>query len=204
MAAPVLWAASIVACAALRPGYSHVTQYISELGERGSPTELLMRYTGFVPTGLLHVAFAVALCATFRRSPPAVIAATLLAVNGLARAAAGFFPCEPGCAGTAATFAQRLHSISATIGFLALIGSVSLWSVLFRHHPAVRDLAVYSAASAAVGLVFLALMAWSAEPGTARGLYERFSSGALSLWVFVFAIRLWKSYTRLTSQQETP
>ena len=42
----------------LRPEYSHFSQYISELGERGSSTELIMRYAAFVPTGLMHIAFA--------------------------------------------------------------------------------------------------------------------------------------------------
>jgi hypothetical protein len=35
---------------ALRPGFSHVTQYISELGERGSSTEVLVRYGAFEVT----------------------------------------------------------------------------------------------------------------------------------------------------------
>jgi hypothetical membrane protein len=56
--APLLWVTGIVLCGTLRPGYSHFAQYISELGERGSSTEFLMRYGAFVPTGLMHLAFA--------------------------------------------------------------------------------------------------------------------------------------------------
>jgi hypothetical protein len=41
------------------------------------------------------------------------------------------------------------------------------------------------------GLVFLLLMSWSAELRRGTGLYERLSSGVLSLWVLVFAVRLW-------------
>src|ERR1043165_6282010 len=95
--APVLWASSIALCGSLRPGYSHLTQYISELGERGSSTELLMRYAGFLPTGAMHVLFAGALYSAFKGSRSAALGALLLALNGLARAAAGMFPCEPGC-----------------------------------------------------------------------------------------------------------
>jgi len=43
-----------------------------------------------------------------------------------------------------------------------------------------------------VGLVFLLLMVWSAELRAGTGLYERLSSGVLSLWVLVFAARLWR------------
>src|SRR5215211_3356897 len=77
--APVLWAAAIILCGGLRPGYSHLTQYISELGERGSSTEYLMRYAGFVPTGILHVLFAGSLYVALKGDRPAPAPALLLA-----------------------------------------------------------------------------------------------------------------------------
>jgi len=40
--------------------------------------------------------------------------------------------------------------------------------------------------------MFLMLMVWNAEPGSARGLLERLASGTLSLWVFIFAARLYR------------
>jgi len=33
-------------------------------------------------------------------------------------------------------------------------------------------------------------MLWNAEQGGGRGLFERLSSGVLSLWILVFALRL--------------
>jgi hypothetical protein len=78
------------------------------------------------------------------------------------------------------------------LGFMALIVSVALWSIVFRQYRGLRNLAVYSGASAVAGLLFLLLMTSNAEPGTARGLFERLSSGVLSIWIFVFAARLWR------------
>ena len=187
--APLLWASLIVLCGALRPGYSHFTQYISELGERGSSTELLMRYGAFVPTGLMHIAFAATLATAFRSSRLGVLAAILLGLNGLARIGAGFFPCDVGC-GETGSLGQRMHSLSAAVGFLALVVSAVLWGVVFTRTNKLKNLAAYSAASGVLGLAFLLLMLWSAEHGTARGLFERLSSGVLSLWILVFALRL--------------
>lgn len=187
--APLLWAAAIAYCGTLRPGFSHLTQYISELGERGSSTELLMRYGAFAPTGLMHLAFAGALATIFRSSRLGVIAAILLGLNGLARIGAGYFPCDAGCTETG-SLGQRMHSLSAGVGFLALAVSTILWSVVFKRTSRLRNLAVYSVASGVLGFAFLLLMVGSAEPGTARGLFERISSGALSLWILVFALRL--------------
>jgi len=190
--APLLWAFAIVFCGSLRPEYSHFTQYISELGERGSSTEFIMRYAGFLPTGLMHMAFAAFLYVAFRGSRLAVIAATLLAINGLARIGAGLFPCEPGCVGPALSLSQQLHSLSARIGFFALIGAAVTWGIFLRRYRSLRGLSLYSVGSGTVGLVFLLLMAWSAELKAGTGLYERLSSGVLSLWVLVFAAKLWR------------
>ena len=192
MLAPVLWASSIIFCGTIRPGYSHLTQYISELGERGSSTELIMRYAAFVPTGLMHMFFAAFLVVAFRGSWPGAIAATLLGLNGLARIGAGVFPCDVGCGGATVSLSQRMHSLSAGVGFFALIVAAVLWGVIFKRYRGLRNLTAYSVGSGAVGFVFLLLMLWSAEPGTARGLFERLSSGALSLWILVFAVRLWR------------
>jgi hypothetical membrane protein len=118
-----------------------------------------------------------------------VLAAILLGLNGLARIGAGLFPCEVGCEETG-SLGQRMHSLSAGVGFLALVVSAVLWSVVFRRTRDMQSLAAYSVASGALGLAFLLLMVWSVEQGSARGLFERLSSGVLSLWILVFALRL--------------
>lgn len=191
--APVLWASAIILCGSRRPEYSHLTQYISELGERGSSTEFLMRYLGFVPTGVMHVAFAASFYAIFRGSRLASIVAALVALNGLGRIVAGLFPCEAGCAGPRVLLSQKLHSLAAGVGFLALIGASILWGLQLRRQKNLRGLSLYSIGTGVCGLVFLLLMSWSAELRAGTGLYERLSSGVLSLWVLVFAIWMWGS-----------
>ncbi|MBA3572005.1 MAG: DUF998 domain-containing protein [Pyrinomonadaceae bacterium] len=195
--APVLWASAIFVSGSLRPEYSHLTQYISELGERGGSTEFIMRYAAFVPSGLMHMAFAAFLYVAFKGSPLAAMGATLLAINGIARIAAGMFPCEVGCALPRLLLSQKLHSLSAGVGFFALIGAAFLWGIVFRRYQSLRCLSVYSVVSGCLCLALLALMSWSAELRAGTGLYERLSSGVLSLWVLVFAARLWwlRAYT---------
>jgi hypothetical membrane protein len=191
MLAPVLWASAIIYCGSLRPAFSHYGQYISELGERTSSTEFIMRYAGFVPTGLLHVAFAAFLLGAFQRRPMATLAATLIAVNGIARVAAGLFPCEVGCTLPRLLLSQQIHTASAAAGFFALMGAALLWGILFRQYRHLRCLSAYAILSAVLSLIFLALMSWSDASRSGTGLYERLSSGVLSLWLLVFAARLW-------------
>ena len=194
MIAPLLWAATIVLAGELRPAFDHASQYISELGERGSSTELLMRYGSFVPTGLMHVGFAAAFGALLMRigARPALtwLITALIALDGFGRAAAGVFSCEPGCA-SPEVLAQRLHNLSATVAFLSIIVATLLASLVFRHHARLRPLSVYSCLSGCAGILFLALMRMSETTGMATGTYERLATGVLSLWVFVTAMWLW-------------
>lgn len=191
ISAPILWALAIILCGSLRPGYSHLTQYISELGERGSSTELLMRYAGFVSTGLMHILFAGSLHLAFKGGRLAPVLALLLALNGLGRVVAGLFPCETGCAGPRVLLSQKLHSLAAGVGFFALIGASLIGGLILRRQGNFMKLSAYSIISGSLGLVFLLLMLWSAESRFATGLYERLSSGILSLWVLVLATCLW-------------
>lgn len=200
--APVLWAGTIVYCGTLRPGFSHYAQYISELGERGSSTEFIMRYAGFVPTGLMHMAFAAFLWHSFRGQRLAVLGALLLAVNGVARMAAGLFPCEPGCGLPHLLLSQRIHTYAATVGFVAFIAATWVWGWCLWRDPRSRWFCAYSIATGCIALLFAVLTATSDATRAGTGLYERLSSGVLSLWVLMFALRLWRRARYRTSDQQ--
>lgn len=193
LVAPVLWVGVIVVAGEMRPGFDHVRQYISELGERGSTTESFMRYAGFVATGLMHVAFAAAFHARMAqvvgRPRLTLVVAMLIALNGLGRIGAGFFPCEPGCAAPD-VLGQRLHGMSATMAFLAMVAATLLAAALFRGERRLRWLGPYSLASGCAGLLFLVLMSAGEATQLSVGLHERLASGSLTLWVFVSAWRL--------------
>lgn len=191
--APVLWAAVIIIAGELRPGFDHVGQYISELGERGSSTAIFMRYGGFVATGLLHIGYAAAFYATLARLTGrprlTLLVAVLIALNGLGRIGAGIFACEPGCAAPE-VLDQRLHGLSATIAFLAIAAAALLGAILFRRDQRLWPLSVYSFVTGVAGLQFLVLMSASEATHLYTGLYERLASGVLTLWVLVTALRL--------------
>ena len=94
--APVWWALIIAYCATQFPGYSHLTNFISELAARGSPTQALMRNAGFIFTGALYLIFALALSWRFRRDWRAAFAILALALGGAARIGAGALPLRAG------------------------------------------------------------------------------------------------------------
>ena len=76
----------VVWAAALTPDYSHDSQFISELGAMGAPYELFVRLAGFLPAGLLLVAFS---ALAFRALPRS--RSVSLALFGLALYAGGYW-----------------------------------------------------------------------------------------------------------------
>ena len=185
---PILWLTLIAVAGALRPDFSHVTHYISELAERGSATEALMRYAAFGFTGLLYVCFAGALLATFRQGWLFRTATLLIALDGIGRIGAGVFPCDAGC--VHATDGPNLHNLFATIGFGSGVLAAFLWAFLFRRTPPLRSLAAFSVVSGAVALVSLLLMSWAGGLALPAGLFEHLATVVLSMWLLVFASRL--------------
>lgn len=151
-----------------------------------------MRYGAFIATGLMYVVFAASLLVMFRQSWSGVIAGVLIGMSGLARIGAGIFPCDVGCGGPIVSLSQRLHSLFASVAFITMIVAAVLWGIVFRRYRGLGELATYSVGSGVLGLVLLMLIVWNAEPGSARGLFERLASGTLSLWVFIFAARLYR------------
>jgi hypothetical membrane protein len=189
---PLLWLSLIVVAGAMRPGFSHVTQYISELGEQGSPTETLMRYAAFEFTGFLYLCFALILRVDVRNSRFSRLAACLIALAGLGRIGAGVFPCDPGCAGL--SLSQNLPHFFATVGFGSGILATIVGGVIFRIHGWPKVFTGYSVGTGISALTFfLLLMTWSQNPMKTPGLFEHLATLILSLWLLVFAACLFRN-----------
>jgi Protein of unknown function (DUF998) len=114
----VVMALTVVVAGALTPGYSHVSQYISELGARGAPQEWGVRFAGFLPSGILLLAFCSFAYAALPRS-----SGTTLALVGLALYAAGYlvaaaYPCDLGCRPDKPTSSQLIHNAGGLLGYL--------------------------------------------------------------------------------------
>ncbi|KAF0190847.1 MAG: Uncharacterized protein FD165_2405 [Gammaproteobacteria bacterium] len=186
--APVVWVSLIGVAGASRPEFSHVTHFISELGERGSSTELVMRYGAFGFTGFLNICFAAVLLAIFRNGWYSAAAAGFLALDGLGRIGAGVFACDPGCVGLSS--GQELHRLFATVGFSSGILAAIAWGINFRRQDWPPGMAGYSVGSGILALMFLLLMLWDRPPLNTPGLFEHLATGVLSLWLLVFAVRL--------------
>jgi hypothetical protein len=92
---PVLYYAALIGTPLFWPGYSHVTQYASELGSAASPRPELFNSAisaAGVAAILAGVGFVLALKRLGRRALPSVLAGLATALWGVSFVAGGLFP----------------------------------------------------------------------------------------------------------------
>jgi hypothetical membrane protein len=196
--APVVYAGAVIYCGAMRPGYDHVTRFMSELAERGSSTEMTMRVAGFYIPGLLILAFA----ASLLKRPVAWPVALLLVIHGIGRVTAGVFPCDAGCPAAGASFSQMMHNGAAAVNALTVPAAATIWFFSARTAGR-RRFALYSLVSAIAGLVFLVLMLMDAVTRVHVGLYQRLSFGIMTLWIGALAVSLWPTGSAVADRQDS-
>mgnify|MGYP002783887798 CR=1 FL=1 len=175
----VMVAMTVVAGAAT-PGYRHAAQFISELGARGAPTEWGVRLAGFLPAGMLLLAF----CGLAYRALPRSSAATR-ALCGLAVFAAGYlvaaaFPCDSGCRPAQPSVAQVIHNLGGMLGYVLAPAFLFSFARAARGWPRARHVVVAGYVAAALALIGLVTL--SPAAGTV-GLSQRLLEGAVLGWV---------------------
>lgn len=172
---------------ALTPGYSHVSQFISELGATGAPYEWSVRLAGFLPAGLLLLAF----CFLARRALPRSHGVTL-GLIGLALYAAGYlvasaFPCDLGCRPTEPSKSQLIHNAGGLIGYL--LAPVFLFALAHaaRRWPNAGHLVVSGYCASALALI--GVLTLSPSSGIV-GLSQRLLETAVLGWVVLCGLYL--------------
>jgi hypothetical membrane protein len=143
--------------ASLRPGYSHISNTISELGETGSSCASRVAFGFFLPVGLL---VWLALWLMHREAPDRRGSLILAAMSciGAGYALAGVFPCDPG----APLFGSWRTQVHNLFGFIDYGGSgigFLLASRYFADRRAVFAAAVFlfAGVSTLLGLALLPL-----------------------------------------------
>jgi hypothetical membrane protein len=189
---PVLFISAILVCASLRPNYSHVSQFISELGATGTPNAGLMNYLGFIPSGLMIASFGIALLMLIPKSITSRIGSVLVTLFGIGMAVVGFFSCDIGCP-REGSFENMIHDqISGPI-FLSVIIGILLLGISFRNYTLLRNLWLYSVVTGLISFGFMAGLINSIESNHLIGLWQRMLLGTIFLWCVIVSLKIFKS-----------
>ncbi len=182
IASPILFVTLLLVAGLLRPGYSHVTQPISELGQIGTPNAIIQD-ANFVLTGLLIIPFAVGLHRGIDQGRGSKIGPTLLLV----------FAVTGVLVGTIFPLPDPLHVPVSLIGFIAMIIGIFAIYRRLRRAGQWQGYGSYSLATGAVLVVLFFLTGIGGQGILAPwfGLLQRLFAAPLFLWIEVIALRLY-------------
>lgn len=162
------------------PGYSHVSQFISELGASQAAFEIPVRYLGFLPAGYALLAFCWFAHRDLPKSGLTTAALIGLAVYAFGYCVASSFPCDPGCRPAQPSGSQVLHNLLGGIGYVVAPGFLGVLATRARSWPAARALSALGFAAAALALLGLLTLS-PASPYV--GLSQRAIEVAVLGWV---------------------
>jgi len=169
----------------LSPGYSQISNYISELGEHGSPYALWVNWAGFLPVGLLVFWF---LFTARGHLPSSDRALWLLSATGWGYVISACFPCDAGCPYWGST-SQLIHNLATAIAYPATAAGLARMAGAFAQSPKWKKWYLFSlVCSAIVAVGFTSFLFPASQPF--RGLTQRFAEGAIFGWIAVMSLAL--------------
>ena len=175
----------VVGAAALTPDYSHVSQLISELGATGAPHELFVRLAGFLPAGLLLLAFCALAFTVIPRSRSVSFSLFGLALYAAGYLVAAAFPCDAGCRPAEPSASQLIHNAGGFVGYLVAPAFLFTLARAARSWPGATRLTAAGYVASAVALA--GLLTLSPSSGVV-GLSQRALELAVLGWVAMLGI----------------
>jgi hypothetical protein len=168
--------------AALKPGYSHAANFISELNATGTPWALELGLFGFVPLGLLVAAFLIAAHPVARLSGASRVGFILLWSQPIAFLGVAAAPCDPGCP-IGGSALQQVHDLLGLVTYLS--AALGFFLISFHSRLDLRGRWYFRGASVAwLGLFVFMLFP---ELASIRGLLQRTADGLLWIGLLVIA-----------------
>ena len=195
--APIAYVVTVMVGGILRPGYSHIAQYISELIEAGAPNKTILDPL-FALYNILTIAFGIGLFLYVggilenRRKMVGTVGALILLAEGLVGFLTVFFPQDP--IGSPATATGNVHIVLASLSSLTTMLAMLLLGLWFRVIPTLRNYGLFSFIS--LGIVFVSggfAASTIAHPGPVNGLIERITIFGFIQWLLVIGMRLYAS-----------
>lgn len=189
MTSYVLFLATLLIAAKNYPGYRHASQFISELGASGAPTELFFRFGNFLPCGILIMVFSFAAVKVLPKSGVSTLGFCLLAYNAFGSLMAAFFPCDFGCRPESPSVSQIIHNLVGLGGYLAAVAGLFVLAIQARRWDGMQYLFPLGIGCGLVALMSLLFF----DPGFAfTGLAQRSLEFSVGLWVLCCAMSLRK------------
>ena len=196
--APPVLVVFLISAALVTPGYSHLSETVSQLGVRGRPHPEVIN-AGFIVYGLLINGFAYGLYRQLRRHRGAKTIWLLLAISGVGILLSGIVHADWEGLDAATTLEGTVHSVFAQVAFFAFAIQIIVFARIVYLKPVWRGFTQLSVAIVVVDLV-LSLMFLMEVSRSVEGALQRSFLGLSLVWVEAVSLRS----LRLPSGADSP
>jgi hypothetical membrane protein len=172
------------------PGYSHKTQFCSELGASGSPTERLSPLINNYPLGLLFCLFGGYVAGLDEVSVLLTLSGYLIMLHGLGTWVAGYYPMDSDPYIKTPSRECIIHSWAGFIMLLALLIAPILVALSPTTELISLGFRLGSLLSVVGAIYYLWAMAKAVKSKGNTGWYQRISYGIQLLWLSSFSLML--------------
>jgi hypothetical membrane protein len=179
---PIFYFGNLLVASLFYPGYSHITQYASELGGPAAPYPLIFNL-GVIATGMICIEAGVGFYLALNRLTGSVLLSLMLALClaafGLSFIMGGLFPIP-----------DERHG-GFGLGFAIHAAPFLLATALWKHKP-LRGLTYFLLANGLLALALVVIMMGVGELVTRAnvGLWQRFYALAIMPWIGVASYAL--------------
>lgn len=188
----IFFISSVILGGILLPGYSHISQLISESYAIGTPYGLQLRYLGYLPAGLFMAAFAFY---ANKAVPKSTMAGTGFAglglFYGIATIIVSIFPCDEGCGQemVAPSFAQLIHNLSGLLTYMIVPICLLILGMASRKWPNARYVSISGIACGITAILFVGIFSSNLHSNSI-GVYQRIIEGSVLLWIVLCSFYL--------------
>lgn len=204
MVGVLLFFAFIFIIGATRDGYSFMTDEISQLSASGIPGAWAQT-VNFIVFGLIVIGLAVGVHRGLTNGEGSIIGPILIGAFGLFAAFGnGLFPTDQ--IGSPETTIGTLHSLTAGFGFLALIAAMFVLPRRLRLEDDWTDLVgssrVIGVSAAVLMVTYLVVSENEGFLDGYVGLIQRIFAATVLAWLFLLALRLFRTSVTQQSSSE--
>ena len=170
------------------PGYSHLTQAISDLTGEGAPSQRIASIFSTI-YAILSVLFAFAVFLIFRNDKKLKKIASIIFFFTMLISFVGYglFPLDNSLSSTA--FVNIMHIIVTILVVLPTIVMFILFGIGFVHDKSMRLFGYFT--FFCLFMMFLGSLLMGVGPSGYFGVYERMNIYAIQSWYFMFSIVLY-------------
>lgn len=190
IAGAVLFIITTIAGGFLHNGYDHISQFISELYAQGAPNAGLLKYGGYIPSGILIAVFAFSAIKELPRSGLTTAGFLIIGIfYGACTILASFFPCDAGCDSPDPSLSQLIHNLTGFLTYVTVPFALLILGISAGKWEGGEKLSYLGYFCGIVSVSFVYFL-FSQKSSSNIGLIQRIIELSILVWIIACSVYL--------------